>query len=51
MTRRAELESLIERAIDALDRLDGDPEAERDPVEDQGDDELAMQMPISYRAA
>lgn len=51
MTRRARLEAAIEQAITALDNYDGDAEAEREPLEEQGDDELAMQAPVSCRAA
>lgn len=51
MTAREELERAIEAAITALDMLDGDPDAEADPAEEQGDDEHEWQAPHSYRAA
>ena len=51
MTRRAQLEAAIDHALDLLDRMDGDPDLEAAPLEDQGDDELAMQWPTWNRAA
>lgn len=37
--RRAQIEALVERLVDILDRLDGDPDFEDgDPVEDDSED-------------
>ena len=39
MTRREELEELVQHCVDLLDVIDGDSEAEAEPVEDNGDAE------------
>jgi hypothetical protein len=45
MTRRQQLEAMIERAIAALDAIDGDPDLEPETIEDSDDAE-----PIEYAA-
>jgi len=52
MTRREELEAAIDHALDLLDRMDGDPDAEANgDDEPNGDDELSIQWPTWNRAA
>jgi len=49
MTVREELEQAVERAIDALNALDGDAEAEREEAEQDADAEVWIQ-PASLSA-
>ena len=49
--RRRLLEQWIECAIALLDEIDGDPDFEPEPSEDEGLNALSQQVPSTLRAA